>query len=99
MSEPVAVTILEREYRVACNPDERASLIAAAGLVDARMREIRNNARTATMDRIAVMAALNIAHDFLEMRQSSTLQGSALVSEIDSVVGRLDTALANLAPR
>ena len=51
------------------------------------------------MDRIAVMAALNIAHDFLEMRQSSTLQGTAIGSEIESVVGRLDIALANLAPR
>ena len=99
MSEPVAVTILDREYRVACEPEERASLVAAAALVDTRMREIRNNARTATMDRIAVMAALNIAHDFLQTRQQATQQGSTLGSEIESVVGRLDLALASLAPR
>lgn len=99
MSEPVAVTILDREYRVACTPEERTSLIAAAGLVDGRMREIRNTARTATIDRIAVMAALNIAHDFLELRQSSSQTVTALGSEIESVVGRLDTALASLAPR
>ena len=99
MSEPVAVTILDREYRVACEPEERASLVAAAVLVDTRMREIRNSARTATMDRIAVMAALNIAHDFLQTSQQATQQVSSLGSEIDSVVGRLDLALANLAPR
>ena len=99
MSEPVAVTILDREYRVACEPEERASLVAAAALVDTRMREIRNNARTATMDRIAVMAALNIAHDFLQTSQQATQQVSTLGSEIDSVVGRLDLALASLAPR
>ena len=99
MSEPVAVTILDREYRVACEPEERASLVAAAVLVDTRMREIRNSARTATMDRIAVMAALNIAHDFLQTSQQATQQVSSLGSEIDSVVGRLDVALASLAPR
>ena len=99
MSEPVAVTILDREYRVACEPEERASLVAAAVLVDTRMREIRNSARTATMDRIAVMAALNIAHDFLQTSQQATQQVSSLGSEIESVVGRLDLALANLAPR
>ena len=99
MSEPVAVTILDREYRVACEPEERASLVAAAVLVDTRMREIRNNARTATMDRIAVMAALNIAHDFLQTSQQASQQVSTLGSEIDSVVGRLDLALASLGPR
>ena len=58
MSEPIAVSILDREFLVACTAEERPGLIAAAAMVDGRMREIRNNARSASADRIAVMAAL-----------------------------------------
>jgi len=68
MSEPVSVRILDREYLVACEPHERDGLIRAAALLDGQMRELRSNAKTATLDRIAVLAALNLAHELTQIR-------------------------------
>ena len=62
------VTILGREYKVACKESERAELMQAVALLDARMREIRDAGKVAAIDRIAVMAALNLAHDVLRSR-------------------------------
>jgi cell division protein ZapA len=62
------VTILGREYKVACKESERAELMQAVALLDARMREIRDAGKVAAIDRIAVMAALNLAHDVLRTR-------------------------------
>ena len=94
MSEPMAVQILEREFLVACTPEERPGLAAAASLVDAKMREVRSNARTATIDRIAVMAALNLAHELLELRRTATQVDAALGGELDALKLRLDAMLA-----
>ena len=94
MSAPMAVQILEREFLVACTPEERPGLAAAASLVDAKMREVRNNARTATLDRIAVMAALNLAHELLELRRTATQVDAALGGELDALKLRLDAMLA-----
>jgi len=68
VSEPVNVRILDREYLVGCPPEEREGLLAAARLLDARMREIRGGNRMAGIDRIAVLAALNLAGELLEHR-------------------------------
>ncbi|HEY3180492.1 MAG TPA: cell division protein ZapA [Casimicrobiaceae bacterium] len=65
------VTIFGREYKVACNEDERAELAEAVAYLDRKMREIRDRGKVAGIDRIAVMAALNIAHDLLRERQAN----------------------------
>jgi cell division protein ZapA len=62
------VTILGREYKIACKESERAELMQAVALLDSRMREIREAGKVAAMDRIAVMAALNLAHEVLRNR-------------------------------
>jgi cell division protein ZapA len=67
----VDVTIFGRQYKVACNDDERAELAEAVTYLDQKMREIRDRGKVAGVDRIAVMAALNIAHDLLRERQLS----------------------------
>lgn len=71
-SEPVNVRLLDREYTVGCTPEQRAGLLAAAKLLDGRMREIRGSNRMAAVDRIAVLAALNIAHELLEARSEGS---------------------------
>lgn len=67
MTQPnyLDVSIMGREYRVACSPEEREALLAAVAHVDERMREIATRSSAATPERVAVMAALNIAHDAL----------------------------------
>ena len=61
----VEVTILERQYRVACPDDERENLMASVAYLDQKMREIKEAGKIAGADRIAVMAALNITHELL----------------------------------
>jgi len=73
------VTILGRDYRVACAEDEKADLLEAVALLDQRMREIRDKGRTAGIDRIAVMAALNIANELLRERKDASRAGGAAI--------------------
>ena len=58
------VKILGRDYKVACNADEEAELRDAVALLESRMRDIRENSKSSSVERVAVMAALNLAHDF-----------------------------------
>lgn len=66
------VTILGREYRIGCREDEREALLQAVAHLDSRMREIRDAGKVSGVDRIAVMAALNIANDLLRERREPT---------------------------
>ncbi len=65
------VSLLGRDYKVACREAERAQLMDAVGFLDRRMREIRDAGRIAGSERIAVMAALNIAHDLLRAKSEA----------------------------
>jgi len=62
------VTIMGREFRVACPPEEEAALMEAVRFLDLRMREIRDTGNVMGIDKIAIMAALNIAHEFMNTR-------------------------------
>ena len=63
--EQIDVHILDREYRLAVDPDDRERLLEASRLVDERMRDIRDAGKVKGVDRIAVMAALQIANEML----------------------------------
>jgi cell division protein ZapA len=88
--EPVSVSILDREYLIACTPDERAGLIAAASFLDAKMREIRAGARSANVDRIAVLAALTIAHDLLGIKQRESNDTAQLAHHLQAINAKLE---------
>ena len=60
--------ILEKEYFVACAAEERTELLDSAELLNGRMKEIRDSGKIVGLDRIAVMAALNLAHEVLKLR-------------------------------
>ena len=96
MSEatPVTVNILDREFLIGCTAEERAGLIAAAGYLDGKMREVRGSSRTQGLDRIAVMAALNIAHELLQARQNNESDSGALAQHLQAMRTKLDAALA-----
>jgi cell division protein ZapA len=83
------VTILGREFKVACKEGERAELADAVKYLDRQMREIRDRGKIAGIDRIAVMAALNIAHDLLRERRRSRAPGAdPMESAIDGDAAR-----------
>ena len=64
-ASPVTVQILDKEYRIACPDDERDSLLSSASYLNQKMKEVRDTGRVIGVDRIAVMTALNIAHEAL----------------------------------
>jgi len=73
----VTVRILEKEYFVSCPQDERADLLDSAEFLNKKMREIRDTGKVVGADRIAVMAALNMANELLRLRKLETeLQGN-----------------------
>jgi cell division protein ZapA len=90
VSEPVNVRILDREFTVGVEPDERDSLVAAATLLDARMREVRGSNRMAALDRVAVLTALNLAHELLQLRTQSDTRDQALNRTLGELNRKLD---------
>jgi cell division protein ZapA len=96
-TEPVSVRILDREYTVGVNADERDGLLAAARVLDARMREVRGNNRMVALDRVAVLAALNLAHEVQQLRQERDAQQRELAVTLDTLNRRLDGLLGTSA--
>lgn len=90
---PISVSILDREFLIGCSEEERPGLIAAASYLDGKMREVRNSARAAGLDRIAVMAALNIAHEFMQLTQRNHADDGVLAQHLHSLRNKLDGML------
>ena len=90
MSEPVNVRILDREFTVGVEPGERDSLVAAATLLDSRMRELRGSNRMAALDRVAVLTALNLAHELLQLRTQAEQRDQAINRTLGDLNRKLD---------
>ncbi len=90
VSEPVNVRILDREYTVGVDPNERDSLLSAARLLDARMREVRGSNRMAAVDRVAVLAALNLAHELEQLRNENASRDRELAQTLSELNRRID---------
>jgi cell division protein ZapA len=89
----VSVRILEKEYQVACLPEERSELLDSAEYLNSKMREIRDEGNVVGLDRIAVMAALNITHELLKIRGRSELVDGDVGQKIRQLRERVETAL------
>jgi cell division protein ZapA len=93
-AKTVEITILGREYRVACGDEERESLLTAAAYLDRRMREIRDSAKITGNEKIAVMAALNITHELLAAKLPGGFDIGDFKRRMESMQATLDTAMA-----
>ena len=90
------IQILDKEYQVNCQPEEREALEYSAQLLNEKMDEIRQGSHIIGLERIAVMAALNLAHDLI--RSQTTSQQDAQASNIlQSMDSKLDSVLSDLA--
>lgn len=93
---PVTVRILDRDYQVACPPEQRAALGLAANYLNARMREIRDAGRVSGTERIAVMAALNLAHEKFETEAAQETRLADVTQRVQNlrrlVFGALDNS-------
>lgn len=88
------VTIMGREFRISCPEAERASLLEAVSYLDRKMREIRDGGKIIGIERIAIMAALNIAHDLLNCREQGQPDSGEAQARLSRINGLLDQALA-----
>ncbi len=91
----VSVRILDKEYQVACPVDERTDLLDSAEMLNAKMREIRDSGRIVGLDRIAVMAALNMANDLIHAKaRDQELEGS-FSDRLKTISDRVDSVLSS----
>ncbi|MGC1819109.1 MAG: cell division protein ZapA [Casimicrobiaceae bacterium] len=88
----LSVSILGRDFKIACKDDEREELGEAVTFLDRRMREIRDTGKVSGGERIAVMAALNIAHELLRARRSvsSVAPGASTAPDLAAAGGAVD---------
>lgn len=96
MSEPVTVRILDREYTIGVGDEERAGLASAARLLDARMRELRGGNKLVPPDRLAVLTALNFAHELQQAKgtAAATADDSGTLALLAEANRKLDALLA-----
>ena len=89
----VTVKILEKEYHVTCPPEERPALVDSAEYLNRKMREIRDSGKVIGLDRIAVMAALNIVNELLQTRGHDEGVETDLAARIKAMRERVESAL------
>ena len=92
-SDPISVFILDREYQFACQDGERKALKEAAVYLDERMRSIKGAGRLMTLERIAVMTALNLSDELLKLQVHEKYRQETLDSRIRMLADELDDAL------
>ena len=83
------ITLMGRQYRVACAPDEQEGLLKAVDYLDRKMQEVRDNGKVIGHERIAIMAALNITHEFL----TTKVGGAFDIAEIRRRMASMETVL------
>jgi cell division protein ZapA len=93
-ADVVSIHILGKQYRVSCPADERQSLLNAASYVDGKMREIRDRGKVIGAERIAIMAALNIAHDLLRFKTQGEDQARLTTRQIQVLQEKIEAALS-----
>jgi cell division protein ZapA len=89
----VSVRILEKEYQVACLPEERSELLDSAEFLNGKMRDIRDAGNIVGLDRIAVMAALNLAHELLKRNRNEAIE-SGVSERVREMRERVESALS-----
>ncbi len=91
---PVTVPIMDSEYRVACPEDEREALLAAAGYLNDQMLAIRESGKIMGIERIAVMAALNITHELLNGKAENASLSDYTNGRVLALLQKVETVLS-----
>ena len=94
-SVPVSLKILGKDYKIACTLDEREDLLSSAQLLDEEMRELRDSGKVIGPDRIAVMAALNLAHELKQVQKQNELLSKGLGDRLAQLRDKIENILGN----
>jgi cell division protein ZapA len=93
--QAVSVTIMGKEYRIACDAEEQDDLIHSAQQLDVQMRKMRDSGKIAGADRIAVMTALNLAHELQLMKNQNALLSQNLSECLTKMSHKIENVLEN----
>ena len=93
---PVTIMVLDKEYKISCPKGEHESLLVSAKNVNDNMVKVRESGKALSADRVAVMAAINIAHDLVKISDRPNLD-SSLLARIDEMQKSIDGALKSSA--
>ncbi len=94
--QPVAVKILGKDYRIACAENEQETLILSAQELDEQMKEIRDSGKVTGTDRIAVLVALNLAHELNQAQtktETNSNNGNSIAIQLAHLRSKIENAL------
>jgi len=94
-TEALTIKIMDKEYRVACPPEEKDNLLASADLLNSKLKEIKQQGSVIGTERIAIMAALNLSHDILS-NQSLSAENNDLNKRIDALSERITDSMREI---
>ena len=97
MSAPITVSILGKDYQIACPSEEQNALRESAKLLNNKMLEIRGSGKVVGVDRIAVMAGLNITHDLLAENKKKNGITLNFSEKVNALQNKLDFAIDNFS--
>ncbi|WP_445367967.1 cell division protein ZapA [Methylomonas sp. BW4-1] len=93
--QPVSLNILDKEYKIACAADEKEGLINSARELDRQMRKIRDTGKVSSTDRIAVLAALNLAHDLTASNKNEANGSLDIGQRLADLRSKIENVLEN----
>ena len=93
--QPVSLIIMGKEYRIACDPEEQDDLIHSAQQLDVQMRKMRDSGKITGPDRIAVMAALNLAHELQMVKSQNAILNQRLSECLTKMIHKIENVLEN----
>jgi cell division protein ZapA len=94
---PVTITLLDKQYQINCKQDEREELIESARLLNARLAEIKNSGAVIGLERIAIMAALNLSHELVRTQKGGDA-GHVVGAGLERLQDKISTAIDSLNP-
>ncbi len=94
-SQPVTLIIMGKEYKIVCDEDEQDELLHSAHQLDIQMRKMRDSGKIAAPDRIAVMAALNLAHELQMVKSQNDLLNIRLSECLVKLNQKIENVLEN----
>jgi cell division protein ZapA len=91
--QTVSLTIMGKEYKIACEPEEQENLIRSASELDLQMRKMRNSGKVGNTERIAVMAALNLNHELQSLKKQTPELNQGWKDCLVSMMAKIENVL------
>jgi len=96
VQQAVSLTILGKEYKILCEDGEQAALAKSAEQLDHQMRNIRLTGKVSSAERVAVLAALNLTHELMQIKQNHLPASPQMGAQLNKMCIKIETALKSV---